>query len=391
MEPLEALIDQIPIRHNAVSYLTFTGVLLGVVLALTIWLRAPRDNRGLHYLALLSLCMAVTTFDTFLCYTGWMKHTLAWNDSTEPLTLLYAPLLFLSIRFLFLRRPLPLWVVGLHLAPAVLYALSQIGYYTSPLAIKFNAYKAAYFDFISFAPVPEGTTYAYHTVKDAQRWLLLFGFLFYGLWALRLWLRHRKDFGSPAADVHISKYGFGRFILVFIGLTLAMLLGVYLNYEDDGGDHYLSLFMFGVILATLLAFLSESRFFQRAWLLDKYETSGGKTDSLSLSRVQEFMEAEAFFTAPEATLKSLAEGLDTHPNTLSRLINQETGGNFNDFLNGYRVRLAIARLESEAYGHLTIEAVGQSVGFRSKSAFYTAFKKHTGASPSQFLRSGEAS
>ena len=155
MDALEQLIAQIPIRHNLVSYLNFTGVALSLLLAVAIWTRAPRHNRALHYFALLMLCLALINLDTFLCYTGWMKHTLAWNDSTEPLTLLIAPLLYLSLRFLILRRPLPAWVIALHVAPAVLYAFSQVGYYSEPVAVKFNAYKDAYFSEIPFAEVPE--------------------------------------------------------------------------------------------------------------------------------------------------------------------------------------------------------------------------------------------
>lgn len=387
MNSLEELIAQIPIRHNAVSYVVFTGVAMGFILAATIWVRAPKGNRALHYYALFTLCLSVVTFDTFLCYTGWMKYTLAWNDASEPLTLLLAPFLYLSIRFLILRKPLPLWVLALHILPAVLYALSQMEYYAEPLPVKFNAYKDAYFQDIPFAGVPEGTDYSYQWVKDKQRWLLLLGFAFYGLLTIRLWTRHKKAFGSPAGDVRISKYRFGWYVMFSILATLGILLAVYVNYEDDGGDHFLSLFMSVTTLAAVVAFLSESRFFQGAWLIDKYETAARKTDNLELSDLQNFIEKEAFYTSEDPSLKALARAFNTHPNTISRLINEQTSGNYNDFLNGYRVRLAIERLESGTFTHLTIEAIGQSVGFKSKSSFYEAFKKHTGESPSRYLRS----
>ena len=388
MDALEQLIAQIPIRHNLVSYLNFTGVGLGMLLAVTIWARAPRHNRALQYFALLMCCLALINFDTFLCYTGWMKYTLPWNDSTEPLTLLIAPLMYLSLRFLILRRPLPAWAIALHIAPAFLYGLSQIGYYAAPLPVKFNAYKAAYFSEIPFARVPEGTRYGYQIIKDQHRWLLLAGLALYSLLSLRLWMLRRKAFGDPAGDVKISKYRFTRSILVIFGAIFLAMLLVYLNYEDDGGDHFLSLFMFAATLFTVFAFLSESRFFQAAWLIDKYETSSAPSAGLSLEDLRRVAGQEAFFCSPNPTLKALADAIGTHPNAVSRLINQESGGNFNDFVNGFRIRLAQERLLSEACRHLTVEAIGQSVGFRSKSAFYQAFKKQTGLSPSQYLKSG---
>ncbi len=387
MDELGQLIAQIPIRHNLVSYFNFVGVALSMLLAVTIWIRAPRHNRALYYFAWLMCCLSLINLDTFLCYTGWMKYTLAWNDSTEPLTLLIAPLMYLSLRFLILRQPLPAWVIALHLAPAFLYALSQIGYYTEPLAVKFNAYKAAYFSEIPFAEVPEGTDYGYQLIKDQHRWLLLVGLAIYSSLSLRLWLSRRRAFGNPAGDVRISKYRFTRSILILFAAVLGLMLLVYLNYDDDGGDHFLSLFMFVATLASVFAFLSESRFFQGAWLIDKYETSSAPSDGISLEDLRSVAGQEAFFSSPNPTLKALADAIGAHPNAVSRLINQQTDGNFNDFVNGFRIRLAQQRLLSETYRNFTVEAIGQSVGFRSKSAFYQAFKKQTGLSPSQYLKS----
>ena len=389
MTSLDELIAQIPLRHNLISYMMFTGALVGFVFAILIWVRAPGRNRALHYYSLLMLCLAFLILDTFLCYTGWMKYTLHWNDSTEPLTLLLAPLLYLSIRFLILRKPLPFWILALHFLPALLYALSQTSYYLEPLSVKYNAYIGAYFSELPFANVPEGTEYAYQRVKEFQRWFLLLGFAFYGLLSIRLWHTHRGAFGNPAKNVRFSKYRFVLFILIAFVATLSILFFVYINYEDDGGDHYINLFISAIIWVSAIAFLSESRFFQHAWLIDKYETSSKGHKQVHLEEVRDLVARESFFCSHNPSLKKLGEALGTHPNTISRLINQHTDGNFNDFVNGFRIRLAIERLRSDTYQNWTIEGVGQSVGFRSKSSFYQAFKKQTGMSPAAYLKSGQ--
>ncbi|MCO5724595.1 helix-turn-helix domain-containing protein [Robiginitalea marina] len=387
MTALDNLIDQIPLRHDLISYLVFSGVLTGFLLALVIWVRAPISNQALKYYALLLCCLSIVTLDTLLCYTGWMKYVLAWNDSTEPLTLLLAPLLYLSIRFLIVRRPLPLWIVALHFLPAILYALSQTGYYFEPLSVKYNAYKGAYFADLPYADVPEGTRYGYQGIKDLQRWFLLLGFAFYGTLSIRLWYSRRKSFGDPAGNVHISRYRFVRLVLVAFVVILSILLLVYLNYDDDRGDHYITLFTSVFMQAGAVAFLMESRFFQHSWLIDKYETASGPDKSPDLEAVRAFVSQESFFCSETPSLKKVAEAFGTHPNAISRLINQQTGGNFNDFVNGFRIRLAIERLGSADYKNWTIEGVGQSVGFRSKSSFYQAFRKQTGMSPAAYLKS----
>lgn len=387
MASLDELIAQIPIRHNLFSYIIFTGFLVGFLLAVTIWLRTPLRNRALRYYGFLMFCLSILSLDTFLCYTGWMKYTLHWNDSTEPLTLLLAPLLYLSMRFLILRKPLPFPILVLHFLPAILYALSQVGYYMEPLSVKYNAYKGAYFYELPFAEVPQGTEYGYQKVKEFQRWLLILSFIFYGTLSIRLWSSNHKTFRNPAANFRISKYRFVLFVLMSFFTTLSIVLVVYFNYEDDGGDHYIVLFVGAIILSSAVAFLSESRFFQHAWLIDKYETSSSRGQEPNLEEVRRFAAQESFFCSQNPTLKKLAEAFGTHPNTLSRLINQETDGNFNDFINSFRIRLAIDRLKSEEYRNHTIEGIGQSVGFRSKSSFYQAFKKQVGMSPSAYLKS----
>ena len=386
MSNLQELIAQIPIRHDLISYINFTGVLLGLLLALIIWMRAPAGNRALHYYALFLACISLVIFDTFLCYTGWMKYTLQWNDSTEPLTLLIAPLLYLSIRFLILRKPISRGMLIIHFAPAVLYAISQTGYYLQPLAVKYNAYVGAYFSELPFSAVPPGTTYVYHTIKDLHRWLLLLSFAVYGVFSLRVWYFHRNQFGNAARKVRISKYRFARYILLAFLTALIVFISVYSNFEDDRGDHFLTLLTTLIIMLTAIALISESRFFEKAWLIDKYETSSRQHEALKLEEIQRVVSQSEFFSSQDPSLKKLAATLGTHPNVVSRVINQQTGGNFNDFVNGYRVELAKERLRSREYRNLTIEAIGQSVGFRSKSSFYQAFKKHAGVAPSQFLK-----
>ncbi len=61
--------------------------------------------------------------------------------------------------------------------------------------------------------------------------------------------------------------------------------------------------------------------------------------------------------------------------------------NFSMLLAKARVREACLRLGNpEEYGNLTIEAIAQSVGFRSRNSLITAFKKFTGLTPSEYLR-----
>jgi AraC-like DNA-binding protein len=98
------------------------------------------------------------------------------------------------------------------------------------------------------------------------------------------------------------------------------------------------------------------------------------------------MEKEKPFVKPELTLPELADKLAVFPHHLSQVINREMNKSFFDFVNEYRVREAKKLLSSTRYSHLSILGIALEVGFNSKSAFYTAFNKYAGITPSEFRR-----
>lgn len=88
------------------------------------------------------------------------------------------------------------------------------------------------------------------------------------------------------------------------------------------------------------------------------------------------------------SLGRLTELVDGHTaNYVSQAINQQYHRTFSDMLNDYRIREACRRLNNfEAYGHLTNEALAETVGFRSYPNFIKNFKKFTGLTPSVYRK-----
>lgn len=109
--------------------------------------------------------------------------------------------------------------------------------------------------------------------------------------------------------------------------------------------------------------------------------------ALLVGKISKAMEDTAFVCSEEMSLNKLAEVAGSNYKSVLQVINEQWGKNFNQLLADYRIREACRRFnDAEHYGSMTIEAVGASVGFRSRSNFVTTFKRIIGLTPSEYLK-----
>ena len=121
----------------------------------------------------------------------------------------------------------------------------------------------------------------------------------------------------------------------------------------------------------------------------KYQRSGltQEKNQTYRQRLETFMETHKPYLQADLTLYSLAEKIKIPPHHLSQIINECFESNFFDFVNAYRVKEVRIRLLDPANAIYTFTAIGQQVGFNTKSTFNAAFKKHTGLTPSAYKKS----
>ena len=98
------------------------------------------------------------------------------------------------------------------------------------------------------------------------------------------------------------------------------------------------------------------------------------------------------FFSLDFTVDSLAEIIGEKKYLVSQTINDCFSMNFNNYLADYRIKEACRRLtDRENYGHLTIEAISEDLGFKSRSNFTTQFKRITGLTPTEFIKMAKSS
>ncbi len=98
------------------------------------------------------------------------------------------------------------------------------------------------------------------------------------------------------------------------------------------------------------------------------------------------MNQEKPFLDDGFSLTKLSRLVSLPPYLTSHIINKGFGTHFSEFVNGYRVREAKAKLRSKMYQHIKISEIAGQCGFNSLSSFNIAFKKQTGTTPSKFKK-----
>jgi len=100
--------------------------------------------------------------------------------------------------------------------------------------------------------------------------------------------------------------------------------------------------------------------------------------------INSYIISNQLYTDPYLSMESLAEKQNISVSHLSKLINSFSNYNFSDYINSLRIEQAKKLLEDDTFDQYTIVAIGLESGFNSKSTFYTAFKKFTSQTPSEY-------
>jgi YesN/AraC family two-component response regulator len=116
-------------------------------------------------------------------------------------------------------------------------------------------------------------------------------------------------------------------------------------------------------------------------------TQNEKEYNTALLKLQQYMIEEKPFLNPSLTIQDIAAFIEIPVRDLSLLINHKLDLHFYDFVNTYRIENAMDILKDTTKSKVTILEILYEVGFNSKSSFNTAFKKHTGYTPTDYRKS----
>ena len=141
-----------------------------------------------------------------------------------------------------------------------------------------------------------------------------------------------------------------------------------------------------ILVAVILSALSAvliffSFFFRKNGSLTEQNSS--ELEDL-FNKIVDQIHQNKYYLNKSLKLTDLATEVCDNERMVSRAINQYGNGNFNKFINSFRVAYSKEILINGKFDHYTIEAIAEEAGFSNKVSFYNAFKSETGMSPTQY-------
>jgi AraC-like DNA-binding protein len=106
-------------------------------------------------------------------------------------------------------------------------------------------------------------------------------------------------------------------------------------------------------------------------------------------RIEQLLKEELLYQDPDLSLFDLAKKLTTNVSLLSKVINRGFNSNFNDLINGYRIKQYVELLNKGEHKKQTLLSLAFECGFNSKTTFNRAFRKQTGLSPQQYIKTNK--
>ena len=145
-------------------------------------------------------------------------------------------------------------------------------------------------------------------------------------------------------------------------------------------------FSFVIYLVMLLLIFRNSK--TSTFFEEKIKYEGKKLNNDLLIEIEgklSLITEKKLFLNSTLTLSETAKELKTSTHILSQVINEKFNKSFNVYINELRIESAKMLLISNK--NFTIEGVGYESGFNSKSSFFTVFKKMTGQTPVEYIKS----
>lgn len=381
--------QEIPIHINFIAVVIALGVILGIYVSYFLIKKSIQYKSSNIYMGFLILVLSLLMLEGWLNYTGYIFKLLKFANYSEPLNFAIAPLVYLFMsRQLGDKRNRKEW---LHFIPSILWLAYSVLYYSQPEVFKYNDSIGVMQLDIPYIEIAVDFTGDPLGVRNyLNRATILHVVVYTIILAFRLIKTAKEEgeliFKTTNKTLASLRNSFYHFLIIVL-----ILIFVKIYFENDVGDHLIYLYMSFMIFLTSFQIMNTSSYYLEASsFLEgpvlKYQKSSLDDDNKKdiIAAITHQMQHEKYYLSSMASLSGLAKSINESSHHVSQAINEKLNLSFFELLASYRIEEAKIILKSDLGKKLTIEEVAERVGYNSKSAFNTVFKKITSQTPSAY-------
>lgn len=219
------------------------------------------------------------------------------------------------------------------------------------------------------------------------------------VFVLNLLRKHRKELGQYYSSFEGRTFNWLRY-LVIVNLGFIILW-----VADDGLSASIGENLFSGILSELshyftilLLVLAGGFGIHQSYQFDRKqqqypieeeeieeETIEEKSTKDDFESLEKLIVSQQIFRNPDLSLKGLADAFGKRDKEVSEIINSNFEGNFYHFINGFRVEYFKSLVQDGKHAQMSLLGLAEESGFRSKSTFYSSFKKEVGTTPKEYV------
>jgi AraC-like DNA-binding protein len=344
----------------------FQAMLLGHRL---FWNKVPQQVPN-RLLALLLVTFTVNILNSVINFTGFRSTFFFFEDFSNAATLLIGPTLYLYM-VIVTGQSKPRRRMLYHYLPFALYGSYGLLYHLvpNPISIEINDLVSNVMFLLLNAQIITYVSLSFLTLRKHDK--------------------HIHNLFSNIEQVSfqwISKTLIAFTVIYILVISTAVIEQLITPVNDIIKLNFVLIWSFQIFY---LAYKSLGK----TNPIEKLPDTDVNNPVLKSSQIQEYMkqareqmEVESMYINPNLTLSDLATSIGVSSRYLSEAINQDTGSSFFDFVNAYRVKKVQDYLKDTEFEHLTLLGIASECGFQSSSTFNTAFKKHSGLTPSLYRK-----
>ncbi|WP_299532794.1 AraC family transcriptional regulator [Ulvibacterium sp.] len=290
-----------------------------------------------------------------------------------PIPLLIGPSFYILYKSIFFKdegfRPKLLF----HFVPFLLCIAVLVPYYMQPASEKLGGLG------------PEHVIGVNYWVVEHLRMLHLVAYL--------IWIFYINRTQVHALDYLSFPLPYKRMFLWALGFYATIVcLGVANAIMFTEGFDFLYLTELSIaIITTLLVYWISYVFvrYDKEWrkVFKRISGTKSKIGKQIIEKLKGLMEEQKMYRDCELKIGDIAAQLGVPRQFLSKIINQELGVNFPEFVNGYRINEFKSKVLDPKERNKTILGIAYESGFNSKTSFQRVFKATTGMTPSAYKKS----